>query len=132
VDQGYQEFALVVRPHVGDWRDSRIVETARALNLPVVPITMHGHPGSLPGQASLLALSSPDMELAALKTAEDGDGWIARVVDRHGRGSVGDLTWQGAGFPLALAPFEVATLRLTLTPGGPRCAATDMLERSQG
>ncbi len=132
VDQGYQEFALVVHPHVGDWRDSQVVETARALNLPIVPITMHSHPGSLPGQASLLALSSPAMELAALKPAQDGNGWIARIVDRHGRGGDGILTWQGASFPLALAPFEVATLRLAMTPAGPRCTPADMLERSRG
>ena len=120
---------MVVRPHVGDWRDAQVVETARALNLPIVPITMHAHPGTLPGQASLLALSSPEMELAALKNAADGDGLITRIVDRHGRGGQGDLTWRGATFPLSLAPFEVATLRLTMTATGPHCVATDMLER---
>ncbi len=41
VDQGYQEFTLVLRPHIGDWRDSAVIQRARELNLPAVPITMH-------------------------------------------------------------------------------------------
>ena len=54
VDQGYQEFTLVLRPHVGDWRDAGVVQRAREINLPVVPVTMYAHPGDRPPAASLL------------------------------------------------------------------------------
>ena len=106
IDQGGQEFTLVLRPHVGDWRDAGIVGRARTLNLPAVPITMHGHPGSRPPVDSLLELTCNDMELTALKPAEDGDGYIARLADRHGRGGQGELRWRGERFPV-----RVGTLR---------------------
>lgn len=129
VDQGYQEFTLVLRPHIGDWRDNGVVQRARELNLPAVPITMHCHPGEKPLHASLLALSSQEMEVTALKEAEDGHGYIVRIADRHGRGAEGELFWLEKSFPIALAPFEVATYRLTL--GGDRwqLSPCDMLER---
>ena len=34
IDQGFQEFTVAVRPHVGDWQQAGIVERARRLNQP--------------------------------------------------------------------------------------------------
>ncbi|MCS7222077.1 MAG: glycoside hydrolase family 38 C-terminal domain-containing protein [Anaerolineae bacterium] len=129
VDQGYQEFTLALLPHVGDWRDAGVVKRARELNLPIVPITMHSHPGELPRLASLLELSSPEMELTALKPAEYGDGYIVRVADRHGRGASGELRWMGERFAIQIAPFEVVTLRLTQQAERWQMIPCDMLER---
>jgi alpha-mannosidase len=129
IDQGLQEFTLVLWPHVGDWRDAGIVRRARELNLPLVPITMHCHGGELPPLASLMELTSPEMELTALKPAEDGDGYIVRIADRHGRGGKGELRWQGESFSLVLAPFEVVTLRLVQREGHWQAIPCDMIER---
>ena len=129
IDQGGQEFTLVLRPHVGDWRDAGIVGRARTLNLPAVPITMHGHSGSRPPVDSLLELTCNEMELTALKPAEDGDGYIVRLADRHGRGGQGELCWCGERFPVRLAPFEVATWRLVERAGRWQAFECDMLER---
>ena len=129
VDQGYQEFTLVLRPHVGDWREAGVIGRARALNMPVVAITMHGHPGERPPQASLMALASPEMELTALKPAEDGDGFIVRIADRHGRGGQGELNWMGTAFPIQVAPFEVVTLRLAQRDGRWQAIPCNMIEQ---
>ncbi len=129
LDQGCQEFTVVLRPHVGDWREAEIVKRARELNLPLPAITMHAHPGTRPGSASLAGLTHADMELTALKPAEDGDGYIVRVADRHGRPSRGALIWGSQSFGLALEPFEVVTLRVRQREGSWQAARCDMLER---
>ena len=102
---------------------------ARLLNVPILPVTMHSHTGDLSPAASLLGLSSPEMELTALKPAEDGDGFVVRIADRHGRGGAGKVRWQGAMFPLSVAPFEVTTLRLTQRDSRWQAQPCDMLER---
>ena len=130
VDQGYQEFTLILRPHVGDWQEAGVVQRARELNLPVLPITMHCHPGKMAAQASLMEISSSQMELTALKPAEDGDGYIVRVADRHGRGASGDMEWMGHAFPIAVQPFEVITLRLVQRDGDWQVIPCDMIERA--
>ena len=112
LDQGEQDFELLVRPHLGDWRDADVVQRAREHNMPIVPVTMHAQPGVRSRVDSLLALSSPEMEVTALKPAQDGEGYILRVADRHGRGSAGTLSWMGMSWDVHVAPFEVATWRL--------------------
>ena len=129
VDQGSQEFTVILRPHVGDWRASDIVQRARALNLPPLPVTMHSHPGDLPRQAALATLDSRDLEVTACKVAEDGNGYIVRVVDVHGRGGKDTLTWLGQSFALEVAPFEVVTVRLREAAGQWQMQPCDMLER---
>jgi alpha-mannosidase len=128
-DQGLQEFTLVLRPHAGDWRAADVVRRAREINLPVSAITMHCHGGELPRAGSLAALSSSEMELTALKPAEDGDGYVLRVADRHGSGGDGELRWQGQRFPVELEPFEVLTLRLAQRSGRWQAMPCDMIER---
>ena len=98
--------------------------------MPLPLITTHAHGGERPRRDSLLELTSSEMELTALKPAEDGDGYIVRVADRHGRGGEGELRWAEQAFPLAISPFQVLTLRLTQSNGQWRMAECDMLERS--
>ncbi|MGC9349445.1 MAG: alpha-mannosidase [Anaerolineae bacterium] len=130
IDQGLQEFSVALVPHVGDWRDADIVQRARSLNLPAVPITMYSHPGARPATASLSALSSREMMLTALKPAEDGEGYIVRIADRHGRGGEGELHWLDQTFSVSVAPFEVITLRLSQKDGQWEAHRCDMIERA--
>ncbi len=129
VDLGSQSFTFVLRPHVGDWRDTDIVARARALNQPPLPVTMHAHPGDLPTAGSLYAVDNPDVEVTACKQAEDGNGYIVRLADVHGRGSRTTLTWLGRPFAVELSPFEVVTVRLEQKAGTWALSHCDMLER---
>ena len=129
VDQGTQEFTVVVCPHAGDWRDTDIVARARLLNQPVAAITHHCHAGDRPRRASLASLGIASLEITALKQADDGRGVIVRVADVRGRGGAGNLRWQEEVLPIELAPFQVATFRLAERGGRWEIAPCDMLER---
>jgi alpha-mannosidase len=130
LDQGPQEFSLILKPHVGDWRESGVVRRAVEFNLPPVPVTMHAHAGELPPLHSLASLDSAEIALAALKAAEDGKGFIARFADRHGRGGKGSFCWMNQAFPVEVKPFEVVTWRVYQEGGEWKAVECDMLERS--
>jgi alpha-mannosidase len=133
LDQGLQEFTLVLKPHAGDWRAVGVVRRAREVNLAPVAITAHGHDGSLKPSASLLRLDAPDLEVTALKPAEAGRGAIVRLADRHGDGGAGYLHWAGRRFPVLLGPGEVRTFRLVSRGRRDvRCVPCDLLERPLG
>ena len=129
VDQGEQEFTLVLRPFNGLWEAAGITQLARALHLPPVAITSYGHPGALPSQGSLGRLDASELELTALKIAEDGDGVIVRLADRHGLGGAGVFIWHGRRFDVACAPFEVNTYRLRQNNGLWDMVTCDMIEQ---
>jgi hypothetical protein len=63
--------------------------------------------------------------------AEDGDGYIVRLADVHGRGGRGSLLWLDQSFPLEWSPFQVLTLRLTRREGRWQMHPCDMLERTE-
>jgi alpha-mannosidase len=129
LDQGQHEFTLCLRPHLGDWRGAGVVRRARELNLPPLPITMYAHPGTLSPTGSLAVLEGDELELTALKPAEDGGGYIVRIADRHGHGGVGRLVWLGRAFSIACKAYEVITLRLVQQDGEWRASPCDMVER---
>jgi alpha-mannosidase len=129
VDQGYQAFNLALLPHLGDWRETDLIARARALNLPPILITTHAHTGERPPVGSAGQLVGRELELTALKPAADGDGFVVRVADKHGRGGGGQLVWGEQSFDITLSPFEVATWRLYREGGRWHLAACDMLER---
>lgn len=130
VDVGSQEFTVVLHPHIGDWRDSETIARARALNMPPLLVTMHSHQGDLAAKACLAAVETPGVELSACKVAEDGDGYIMRLVEMHGRAVTASLLWDGVSHAVDLAACEVVTLCLRISEAGmvvvERC---DMLER---
>ncbi len=129
LDQGEHAFDVLLRPHVGGWSAAGIVQRARELNMPPLAITAHAHAGRLPARQSLAALTTPELELTALKPADDGQGYIVRLADRHGRGGAGELVWQGQRLPVACAPHAVCTLRLERSAQGWRATACDLVER---
>jgi alpha-mannosidase len=131
VDLGSQSFTFILCPHVGNWRDTDIVPLARSLNQLPLLVTMHAHPGDLPLAASLYSVDNAGVEVTACKRAEDGNGYILRLADVHGRGSRTTLTWIGQPFVLDLAPFEVMTVRLRQQGGEWKMERCDMLERTQ-
>jgi alpha-mannosidase len=132
IDQGLQEFNLVVRPFTGAWQAAGVVQRARELNLPIQAVTMHAHPGNLPPSLSLCSLDSPELELTALKPAEDGAGYILRFADRHGLGGRGTLVWQGQAYSVTCNPYEVKTLRIWKSEGGWSLSEQNMLEAAPG
>lgn len=99
-----------------------------------------GMRGSLPdSEGSFLGLSGEGVELETLKPAEDGNGYIARLVETAGRTASArlssrllaidrawlctateenqrELTAQNRGLDIALSPYSIATVRLLLRP----------------
>ncbi len=136
-DRGQHRFTLRLYPHNGDWRTADIVRQAWELNTPLLPcdpqrLLRHPTPGVTVAPASVL--------VCAFKQAEDGQGWIFRLYESHGRPTtahialgwplaqvqrcnlleepVGEVPTAANGFSVPLTPFAVETFRLTLTPQG--------------
>jgi alpha-mannosidase len=67
----------------------------------------------LPREGSLAEITPGDCQLIALKPAEDGHGWIARVQGTSGRRVKLGLAWLGQKLDLGwLGPYAIESFRL--------------------
>jgi alpha-mannosidase len=72
-DQGRHVFRYALLPHDGGWSESDLTRAARVFNTP-----LHHVPGA-GGRRVFLELDPPGIEIAAVKRAEDGRGFIVRL-----------------------------------------------------
>jgi len=84
-DTGRHEFTYSLFPHRGDWREAGTFAEAVLLNSPFLAVGG----ASSKSIVNYVTLSRAGIAVEAFKKAEDGHGWILRLVDYYGqRGAV--------------------------------------------
>ena len=76
---GLWKFDYSLIPHQGGWQNA--YSEAHRFARPLRSVRVRGGDGSLPAEASLVALDSPEVVVSALKLAEDSDGIVVRVYN---------------------------------------------------
>ena len=76
VDDGIQEFSYALIPHEGSWKDAKVTEHAKELNVRPQAIIETFHKGKLPARQSFLTLECSHALVSAVKESEDKDGII--------------------------------------------------------
>lgn len=146
-DWGRHHFTYGLAGHRGDWRQGKAPWQALRQDQPLAAFAVPPHEGPLGRAFSLVSLSSDQVAVQAFKRAEDGDGYVVRLQELHGRAAAGvrlDLaggiaaageldglerplgrldTAQGA-LRLDFAPYQVRTLGLRPV-ANPRVAAPE-------
>ncbi len=88
-DQATQDFGrntilYSIAPHTGDWRQGQVPWKAKRLNQPLKAFLVPSHSGPLGKSFSLVSTSSSQVEVQALKKAEDSDEVIVRLRELTG------------------------------------------------
>jgi alpha-mannosidase len=88
-DQGRHEILFAVAPHQGDWIKGHTPFQAARLNQPLRVFLPNPHPGPLGKTFSLLSLNSDQVQVMAVKQAEDSHEIIVRVKELTGQPATG-------------------------------------------
>jgi alpha-mannosidase len=80
-DQGEHELTYSLFPHAGGWQEAGTVQEAYSLNSPLSAVRAKRHGGSLSDRHSFLQVEPADVLVGALKPAEEGSGYILRLVE---------------------------------------------------
>ncbi|MBQ3517784.1 MAG: alpha-mannosidase [Clostridia bacterium] len=84
-DKGEHEFSYRLYPHTGTWQEANTVMLANIFNTPLCCVILHNNANkSLPSEYSFIQINRKNLVLDAVKTAEDGNGYILRVYEAHG------------------------------------------------
>lgn len=94
VQQGDILFRFSMTTHEGDWQQGDCARFGWAAANPFVVDDVHGkRTGPLaPGTMSFCAVDKPNVLLTAIKRAEDGDGFILRLVETSGKAVTARVT----------------------------------------
>ena len=136
-DEGSHAFTLSLLPHSGDWTVAGVSAEAFALNSPLI-----ADPADEPSsqRRQFVEVEGIELQLGALKAAEEGDGVVLRVHEPNGARGVAVLRFDreyetiravnlleepdesidverldGRTVRVAIRPFQILTLRLQQT-----------------
>jgi alpha-mannosidase len=84
-DWGTHEMKYALYSHKGDWRAGRSEWQGRMLNQPLRAFQVSSHPGALGTTFSMLKVSTPQVDVRAMKKAETGDMTIVRMQELTGK-----------------------------------------------
>ena len=133
-DHGINTFKYAFHPHQDDWRYDT-VQQAIAFNVPPVAVyNAEATEGKLGGEYRFVEALEDNVAIDAIKKAQDGRGYIIRVVEQEQRRGNIELNWafgfekviecnmieedknviaeNGSEFEFAIKPFEVKTFRI--------------------
>ncbi|MFT3786481.1 MAG: glycoside hydrolase family 38 C-terminal domain-containing protein [Tepidisphaeraceae bacterium] len=96
-DIGRHQITYSLAPHAGDWKQGGTTWNARRLNQPLRAFNTSAHAGALGKSFSLVSVSSPQIEVQAIKKAEDSNDIIVRVKETSGAPASGITIAAGAG-----------------------------------
>lgn len=132
-DRGEHDFTYSLLPHLGDFREGRVIEEAYALNVPLLTRPLKSTSGKLPATQAFFEIDRPGIVIEAVKVSEDGRSVVVRLYEAFGgRGNARLKTSLAASqvwradlleskqnslpliegvVELQFRPFEIATLR---------------------
>ena len=119
-EQGVSSFRYTFVPGDAEPDYAALERRAAELNCPPVSICENNHRGTLPAEASFGSVDAGDVDITALKRAEDGNGWIVRAYETagHETDAVIRLPVLGKELPLHFGKFEVKTIFIPDGNGG--------------
>ena len=126
-DTGRHDILYALAPHAGGWQQANVPWTAKRLNQPLMAFQTPAHAGALGRTFSLVSVNNPQVEVSAVKKAEDSGEIIVRLRELRGRPAAGVRLKMAApilsarevnGQEEPLGPATVKDGLLTTTMGG--------------
>lgn len=136
-DWGRHDFTYAVYAHEGDWRVGQSEWQGRRLNQPLIAFQSPKHKGSLGQAYSIANVSTQQVDIRAIKKAENSEHIIVRVQELFGK-SVENVEVSfaadvseafevdGQERRIGTAKMEGGKLRFNLTPYAPKSFAVKL------
>lgn len=114
VDDGIQEFTYALIPHEGSWKDAKVTEHAREINVRPQAIIETFHKGKLPARQSFVSLDCDHALISAIKESEDKDGIIIRAWEtkKQSGKAVLKIPVMDREAELSFEPCEIKTIKI--------------------
>ena len=126
LDKGEQEFSYEIVPHT-EKINSELFRMSEILNKPLQTHQETHHDGTLPQIYSGLDVDKENIVVTAIKSAEDGNGIIMRIVETNGTNTQATIDFKAinAKFSLDFVPQDIKTIRISKDGNVSECMITE-------
>ena len=114
VDDGLQEFTYALIPHEGSWKDGKVTEISKEINVRPQTVIETFHKGKQPARRSFLSLDCDHALISAVKESEEKDGVIIRAYEtkKQAGKAVLKAPFMDREAELVFAPCEIKTVKI--------------------
>lgn len=114
IDKGEQEFNYILVPHT-EKKNYALYKEGELLNTPLQVTQETHHDGKLPPVYSGISVDKENVVVTSIKSAEDGNGIIARIIETNGEKTDASIDFKALNkeFSLSFNPQEIKTVRIT-------------------
>jgi len=130
LDQGWQESRFWINAGTGNFNAINAHRYAAEVLHTAERVYDSAHPGTLPREASLISVEPANVTMTACKLAEDGAGWIVRLIETSGKDTTATLRstlGEAREWTVEVLAASLITVRLPLNGNAP-AVLTDLLE----
>lgn len=122
LDKGQQEFTYEIVPHT-EKINSALFRMSEILNNPLQTHQETHHDGTLPQIYSAIDVDNDNIVVTAVKSAEDGNGIIMRIVETDGKETQATVDFGAVNskFTMTWKPQEIKTVRITPDGNASEC-----------
>jgi alpha-mannosidase len=119
MDQGIQNFRMLLIPHTGSWKKNNIPRLAEEFIAPPLTIYQGIHGGLKPKSGSFLSVDAENIIISSIKKSETGEDTILRCVETSGlpTSATIDILFIGNKQKCNFRPLEIKTLRINHESG---------------
>ncbi len=96
-DLGENRFSYAIMGGAGDFTESLSTVEGEKYNQPLIAVQTTSHPGVLPKEYAFTSVSTKQVDIKAIKLAEDSDEVIVRVYERFGKPLEKASLWLAGG-----------------------------------
>lgn len=125
-DIGKHDILYALAPHPGTWQTANVPWEAKRLNQPLMTFETTAHPGPLGKTFSLVSVNTKQVEVSAMKKAEDSDEIVVRLRELQGKPA------QGVQLKLAGPILSAREITGQEAPLGPAAVRDGMLTTDLG
>lgn len=127
LDKGEQEFMYEIVPHT-EKINSVLFRESEVLNNPLQTHQETHHDGTLPQIYSAIDVDKENIVVTAIKSAEDGNGVIMRIVETNGTETQATVDFKAMNtiFSLEFGPQEIKTVRISADGKVSECLITEL------
>lgn len=113
LDKGEQEFNYILVPHF-EKKNYALFKESEILNTPLQVTQETHHDGALPQNFSGISVDKENVVVTSIKSAEDGNGLILRIVETNGQKTDAEIDFKALEkkFSLSFVPQEIKTIRI--------------------